>query len=198
MTDEPADEPVPRISCLHPALFLTTVRNAAIVACVVGAVLTVCSVVLSGARDRVNWGCCARNQMQVGLGLRAYAQDHDGFLPPADAWCDQVYPYIKNTDVYRCPIRGDARCGFWLNEALIEVDLDTVTNQDKLVLTFEGPGGWNLVGGPADFLTPHRGMGTALLLDGRWTLLDDALRPTDEHRLPGTWHPEFHGTRPDR
>ncbi len=54
------------------------------------------------------------NMKQLGLALTQYSQDYNNLLPsPAisdgNGWREAVYPYVKSTNVYRCP--DDERSG---------------------------------------------------------------------------------------
>jgi len=52
---------------------------------------------------------CESNMKQLGVALSQYTQDNDGDLPPITqpsakaTWREAVYPFVRNTDVYRCP-----------------------------------------------------------------------------------------------
>jgi len=49
---------------------------------------------------------CLRNEKQLGVAMLAYAQDHEGFLPPATttlALGPAVSGYLRNDDLLRCP-----------------------------------------------------------------------------------------------
>jgi len=74
--------------------------------------------VFSRAREQARKTACLSNMKQIGTALMMYAQDWDESLPfyrppcwagrraqPGDGlyWPEQLYPYIKNWDVYRCP-----------------------------------------------------------------------------------------------
>lgn len=59
--------------------------------------------VFAAARERASQTACASNLHQLGLGLTAYANDWDDMLPGAFTWNYAVYPYVRSTDVYRCP-----------------------------------------------------------------------------------------------
>ncbi|RYZ73302.1 MAG: DUF1559 domain-containing protein, partial [Proteobacteria bacterium] len=46
-------------------------------------------------RDQMRRNSCQTNMKQVALGLLQYIQDYDEKLPPAKAWNDLIYPYVK-------------------------------------------------------------------------------------------------------
>lgn len=45
---------------------------------------------------------CLSNIRQMGTGIRMYAQDYDDELPRSACWMDEIHPYLKNMQVYRC------------------------------------------------------------------------------------------------
>lgn len=58
---------------------------------------------------------CVSNMKQLGLAMMQYTQDYDGELPPVSqpvgkgTWREAIYPYVKATDVYRCPDTNPAK-----------------------------------------------------------------------------------------
>ncbi len=51
---------------------------------------------------------CVSNMKQLGLALIQYEQDYNETLPErasstSSGWREAVYPYVKSTNVYRCP-----------------------------------------------------------------------------------------------
>lgn len=77
--------------------------------------------VFARARENARRSSCQSNLKQIGLGMLQYSQDYDERLPstlqlkalagdwPIDnrgAWAGQVYPYLKSTQIFRCPSDG--------------------------------------------------------------------------------------------
>src|SRR5881275_2866673 len=73
--------------------------------------------VFAQAREKARTATCLSNGKQMGLGLMMYAQDYDERLPrvwtanfglnnQARDWKDDIAPYMKNRDVFRCPTRS--------------------------------------------------------------------------------------------
>lgn len=76
---------------------------------------------LSKARERARQASCTNNLKQIYLALEMYANDFNEFYPFCNGtcfwgvgnqtppnlgypgWCEQLYPYIKNKKVYKCP-----------------------------------------------------------------------------------------------
>jgi prepilin-type N-terminal cleavage/methylation domain-containing protein/prepilin-type processing-associated H-X9-DG protein len=71
--------------------------------------------VFASAREKAREASCLSNEKQLSLALLAYAQDSDEHLPPGvmpvstpwfwagEGWAGQLYPYVRSTQVYRCP-----------------------------------------------------------------------------------------------
>jgi prepilin-type N-terminal cleavage/methylation domain-containing protein len=74
--------------------------------------------VLSRAKQKARTINCASNLRQIGLGMRMFADENQDRYPESggtigwnftdpyslsNAWMQQVYAYLKNTNVYRCP-----------------------------------------------------------------------------------------------
>ncbi len=94
--------------------------------------------VFARAREKARQASCLSNLKQLGLGWLMYAQDYDEkwvwsyrdadpdgeYCPVMDstrsswvAWWDNIYPYVKNTQIYRCPSVGkplDYACNPWI------------------------------------------------------------------------------------
>jgi len=69
--------------------------------------------VFAKAREKARQTACISNSKQLGLGFMQYAQDYDEVLPyqhwaqeNPTAW-HKVVPYVKNTQVYKCPSLQD-------------------------------------------------------------------------------------------
>jgi len=86
--------------------------------------------VFSRAREQARQTACLSNAKQIGTALMMYAQDWDESFPFWIAWCadgncanglsaswnslfwtEQLLPYVKNKDVFKCP--SDNRTGGW-------------------------------------------------------------------------------------
>ncbi|HEY9510285.1 MAG TPA: prepilin-type N-terminal cleavage/methylation domain-containing protein [Verrucomicrobiae bacterium] len=73
---------------------------------------------LSTAKQRAWTILCNSNLHQMGIGMTMYSDDANGFYPKSGAsipwnvidpttqmnsWMQQLFPYVQNTNVYRCP-----------------------------------------------------------------------------------------------
>jgi prepilin-type N-terminal cleavage/methylation domain-containing protein/prepilin-type processing-associated H-X9-DG protein len=74
--------------------------------------------VFAQAREKARQAACLSNLRQMGTALMLYAQDYDetlpienygawnGFIPNdprSPKWMDELYPYVKNTQIFTCP-----------------------------------------------------------------------------------------------
>lgn len=70
--------------------------------------------------------------------LRDFARDHDGLLPEAVTWCDDIQPYLDKAgagaDVLHCPGAPDLQYGYALNEALAGLDVRSLQGHAQYVL----------------------------------------------------------------
>jgi prepilin-type N-terminal cleavage/methylation domain-containing protein len=82
--------------------------------------------VFAQAREKARSATCLSNGKQMGIGLMMYAQDYDERLPRvwtptagrnngARDWKDDIQPYMKNVDVFRCPTRSPQWPGYGYN-----------------------------------------------------------------------------------
>ena len=66
--------------------------------------------VFAQAREKARSISCLSNMKQIGLGVAQYEQDYDEFTPGGlngygggSGYAGQIYPYVKSTQVFRCP-----------------------------------------------------------------------------------------------
>jgi hypothetical protein len=88
-------------------------------------------------------GVCQQRMSALVVAARAYAKDHDGRLPAAAAWCDDLERLVKHdlgTNPFTCPDSPKAECCYAINRALAGKQLKELINHRKLVLFAEvGP-----------------------------------------------------------
>jgi prepilin-type N-terminal cleavage/methylation domain-containing protein/prepilin-type processing-associated H-X9-DG protein len=72
--------------------------------------------VFARAREKARQASCCSNTKQLGLGFIMYVQDYDQRFPPQHDWgtsgsyrhwVDEIYPYVKNAQLYSCPSAKD-------------------------------------------------------------------------------------------
>ncbi|MGI5819354.1 MAG: DUF1559 domain-containing protein [Armatimonadota bacterium] len=70
--------------------------------------------VFARAREKARQTSCLSNVRQIGLGVRMYVEDFDGYpmhsslsgQSPRTRWPDYIYPYTRNTQLFLCPSAG--------------------------------------------------------------------------------------------
>ena len=110
---------------------------------------------LASAKAKANRLKSTSNMRQINIALQAYAQDHDGKLPPADKWCDAIMREVGTPRIFISPQdpeamdkfnRGEKVSSYAFNAALAGKNIDEVFD-GRLVLVFECNLGWNGTGG---------------------------------------------------
>jgi prepilin-type processing-associated H-X9-DG protein len=97
---------------------------------------------------------CLSNLKQLGLGVLMYAQDHNEVLPPAETWCDDMFPYLKNAQVYCCPLNP---YGYTYNVTLSRKPLAQIERPAETILFFElGHREQNAAADPTKVQAAHR------------------------------------------
>jgi len=82
---------------------------------------------------------CRNNLQQLGTALDAYAKAHDGKLPSAATWVDDLMPLVKDGKVFHCPAdQKTGRSSYALNTDL-KGDLQT-TGETVLVYETQNSG----------------------------------------------------------
>jgi len=113
---------------------------------------------LASAKAKANRLKSMSNIGQINRALQAYAQDHDGKLPPADKWCDAIMREVGTPRIFISPQdpeamakfeRGEKVCSYAFNAALAGKNIDEIFD-GRLVMVFECNLGWNGTGGLAD------------------------------------------------
>jgi hypothetical protein len=82
-------------------------------------------------------GVCGLHMGQLGIALRRYETDH-GRLPDANAWVDELYPYVKDWRIFRDPAdpsRG--RSSYGMNSNLSHKRSQDIANPENTVLLYE-------------------------------------------------------------
>ncbi len=70
--------------------------------------------------------------------LLGYARASGGLLPPADAWCDKIGPYLEpeqaSPRTFTCPSRPDMKYAWAINKALAGTDIRKLEGHERYVL----------------------------------------------------------------
>jgi hypothetical protein len=78
------------------------------------------------------------NMKQVGTGFMLYVSENDGRFPSADSWQDDVYPFVKNREIFSSPLKSSdgIKTTVAMNSGLSNVSEAEVAEPSKTVLTF--------------------------------------------------------------
>ena len=100
---------------------------------------------------------CEINLSQLGLCALIYSQRHDGKLPDADKWVDQLWPYLKEQAFFKCPSAPDLEYGYAMNAVLSGVKVEELESAAEMVLFFDSHlGTRNAAGGRDAVCNPGR------------------------------------------
>jgi prepilin-type N-terminal cleavage/methylation domain-containing protein/prepilin-type processing-associated H-X9-DG protein len=110
---------------------------------------------LSKAREKARQSTCMNNLKQIYIGLEMYANDNDEFFPFCQGtcfwgsgnidspnlgypgWTEQLFPYVKNKNIYKCPtypIKND-QFSYFLSARAAYIDAGNkraATNRKKI------------------------------------------------------------------
>lgn len=93
---------------------------------------------LNQSRDRARQLSSLSNLRQIGLALVMYAQGHDGRLPNADTWVDDITPVWEHVELlFRDPSVPGGQWNYAFNRALSGVKLADLKNPEATVMVFE-------------------------------------------------------------
>ena len=133
--------------------------------------------VFAQAREKARSVLCLSNTKQLALGLLQYVQDYDETTPagglaptgqpcaglrlPGHGWAGEVYPYVKNAQVYKCPddptqpdttvTPTNVPCSYGINMYFANATLATLQGPAKTVMLFEVVGNVANVTDPLDW-----------------------------------------------
>ena len=91
-----------------PAAF--TLIELLVVIAIIAILAAILFPVFAKAREKARQTACLSNTKQMAIGIMQYTQDYDELLPVIGdngacrgRWQFQLYPYVKNSDVFTCP-----------------------------------------------------------------------------------------------
>ena len=90
------------------------------------------------ARENTRRSSCQVNLKQAMLGILQYAQDYDETYPTARKWMDDVMPYVKSEQIFRCPSLPDgSNYGYALNQNLAGLSMAKMNNPAQTAAIYE-------------------------------------------------------------
>jgi len=112
---------------------------------------------------------CLDNLKQIALAAAMFAADHGNALPDADKWVDELAPYAKNEQIFRCPAAPNLEYGYAMSRALSGQWQDRILQPAVQVAFFETDlGTRNAAGGAEAVCKPgrHNGGNNFAFADG--------------------------------
>ncbi len=115
--------------------------------------------VFAKAREKARQSSCQSNVKQLGLAFMQYTQDYDekwpsmfwnsGWQPAASGyWGGEIAPYIKNTQIFKCPSKTDSTCSYIYNQWLSQRSDSEITTPATFVVLGDSTGnGWWAIDG---------------------------------------------------
>ncbi|MFQ6098707.1 MAG: DUF1559 domain-containing protein [Armatimonadota bacterium] len=110
----------------HPRRGFTLIELLVVIA-IIAILAAILFPVFARAREKARQASCASNLKQIALAMLMYAQDYDERMAtraivagPGNirmAWGMQIYPYIKNLQIFRCPSDGSPHADPYDDEA---------------------------------------------------------------------------------
>ncbi len=78
------------------------------------------------------------NMKQVANGFVLYGSDNDGRFPSADSWQVEIYPFVKNRDIFSSPLKSSdgMKTMVAMNSGLSKVSESEIAEASKTVLIF--------------------------------------------------------------
>jgi len=101
-----------------------------VVIAIIGILASILFPVFARVRETARGISCNSNLKQIGMALMMYAEDHGGNWPiaggdipwdetndpgTAHGWMQQLYPYTKNRQIFRCPSDSDSEYSYFLS-----------------------------------------------------------------------------------
>ncbi len=83
---------------------------------------------------------CFSNLRQLALASEIYAEDYDHRMLPSAHWMDLLLPYVKDSDIYRCPQARDAdpnAYGYSFNLLLARRPMSRVPAPDETLMVYD-------------------------------------------------------------
>lgn len=101
---------------------------------------------------------CKSNMQILAEALERYQDDHKGYLPDANHWVDEIYPYVKDWKVFRCPAdSSQGRSSYAMNANVSGKKLSWEKGAETTILLYETTkSGQNPRGVGADLPKPGR------------------------------------------
>ncbi|MBW3623802.1 MAG: hypothetical protein KY468_10395 [Armatimonadetes bacterium] len=157
-----------------PQKLLPALTSGAITALPVAAGLALPAI--AKMREQAQFQQCTNQQRQLANAILAYAEDHDGRLPRANAWVQALKPYVEDQSVFHCPADPQPGTSYAMNMKLSGVNLNEVESPSETVLFYETTKrGASPHGTGEDQAFRHGGRQAVAFLDGHTEAITEPL-----------------------
>lgn len=109
--------------------------------------------VFAKAREKARQTSCLSNLKQIAMGVRMYSDDYDGEMPWVQTyvvwnytgslgmypWLQVIQPYLKNTQIYRCPSGPGSAITHYSFNACAMSNASTIATGVSGAYTFDSP-----------------------------------------------------------
>ncbi len=89
------------------------------------------------SREKAHGTACLSNVKQIALAALMYASDHDGHLPNAWTWTEDLLPYVGSSNVLQCPLAPMELSSYAMVKRWSEEKLDDIPNPEDTVIVYE-------------------------------------------------------------
>ena len=97
--------------------------------------------VFARARENARRASCQSQEKQIALGFKQYLQDYDELYPTVGNWAPALDPYMKSTQIFKCPSDSAAGTNSYAYNLLLDSKNESQMNNSSLiVLLTETPG----------------------------------------------------------
>jgi prepilin-type processing-associated H-X9-DG protein len=122
---------------------------------------------MTSARTAAKSTVCLSNVKQLTLAVIMFEGDEDDVLKVTAAnWLDKIKPYMKSTEILRCPEDAVGPVSYSLNPKLIGKAATSIEDPANTVLLYEGKGG--------QLVFRHQGRAAVGFADGHAKLVTEA------------------------
>ena len=110
--------------------------------------------VFAQAREKARQASCLSNCKQLGTSFQLYIDDYDETFPyafrswePADFWWTEIFSYVKNEQIIKCPSRRQDARGYGMNQIASEIAMAQIQNSAETICLAENyASDWRAIG----------------------------------------------------
>ena len=120
------------------------------------------------AQGQAQESMCQQHLAQLAMSVQFYVEDHEGVLPNAATWKQDIMPYLwGDPSTFECPSSGRGQASYKLNTAVSGRTMASIRNRGKTAMIYEA--------GLLEGSGPHRGGGHVAYVDGHveWVSASD-------------------------